>query len=122
MEQYKNSKSVMETETISKNGVRLKSRMSRESGFGFIKDYSEAARWIQKSAEQGNDLAQYDLGDLGVLYVNGYGVTQDYTIAVKWIQKSAEQGNAKAQYNLGAMYENGYGISKNKEIWKTAQL
>ncbi|MCA6073214.1 MAG: sel1 repeat family protein, partial [Endomicrobium sp.] len=44
--------------------------------------------WFQKSADQGNVNAQYNLG---VMYANGEGVQQNYKEAVNWYQKSADQ-------------------------------
>lgn len=72
------------------------------------KDYTEAIKWLRKSAEQGNADAQYRLG---FCYRCGYGVSKDYTEVVKWYRKAAEQGNADAQYNLGFCYKYGYGVS-----------
>ena len=71
------------------------------------KDYKEALRWYRLSAEQGDALAQYNLGNM---YREGQGVPQDYKEAVKWYRLSAEQGFASAQYNLGVMYEIGQGV------------
>jgi TPR repeat protein len=53
-------------------------------------DYTKAVEWYLKSAEQGDSVAQCNLGDC---YYNGEGVNQDYTKAVEWYFKSAEQGN-----------------------------
>jgi TPR repeat protein len=58
------------------------------------KDEKEAAKWITKSAEQGDAKAQYSLG---VYYLSGFGVEKDEKEAVKWLTKSAEQGNAHAR-------------------------
>ena len=71
-------------------------------GFGVSRDYSEAVRWIRKSAEQGNAKGQLNLG---WMYDNGYGVSQDYSEAVKWYRKSAEQGNENAKNNLRILNE-----------------
>ena len=56
-------------------------------------NYTEAAKWYRKAAEQGDDAAQYYLG---VCYANGQGVAQGYVEAVKWFRKAAEQGDADA--------------------------
>ena len=37
-------------------------------------DYSDAARWYRKAADQGNADAQYTLG---IMYADGQGVAQD---------------------------------------------
>ncbi len=74
------------------------------------KDYSQALRYWKQCAEEGNAVAQYNLG---VMYENGEGVPQDYAEAVKWYRKAAEQGYASAQYNLGVMYDNGEGVPES---------
>jgi uncharacterized protein len=75
-------------------------------------DYGEALRLWGLAAEQGNSVAQFNLG---VMYANGRGgLLKDDVKAVEWNQKAAEQGEADAQYNLGVMYANGRGgLSKN---------
>lgn len=77
---------------------------------GCKKDYKQAVNWFRKSAEQGNPLAQCNLG---WCYETGNGVTKDYNQAVDWYRKSAEQGEAVAQRNLGMCYEYGYGVEKD---------
>ena len=70
-------------------------------------DYATALReWIPL-AEQGDAIAQYNLG---VMYRNGQGVPQDYKTAAKWWRLAAEQGDAPAQYNLGLLYGMGTGV------------
>jgi len=58
-------------------------------------------RKLRPLAEQGDALAQYNLG---VMCANGRGVPQDDAEALKWYRLAANQGNAMAQYNLGIMY------------------
>jgi len=76
-------------------------------------DYNEAVKWIRKAAEQGYDIAQYNLGDC---YYYGRGVSQDYNEAVKWFRKASEQGNYVAQYNLGTMFKKGKGVPVDLEV------
>ena len=73
-------------------------------------DYVKAAEWLQKSAEQGFDKAQYFLG---CLYLAGLGVKEDFDKARQWTQKAAEQGYAPAQNNLGCFYARGYGVPQD---------
>jgi TPR repeat protein len=40
----------------------------------------------------------------------------DYATAFREWLPLAEQGNARAQYNLDFMYENSYGVAKNRGI------
>ena len=76
--------------------------------------------WL-KAANQGNAIAQFNLG---TLYENGEGVSQDYSKAFEWYQKAANQGNVDAQFNLGSMYYNGNGVGQNYkkalEWWQKA--
>jgi TPR repeat protein len=81
-----------------------------EQGIGLSQDLSEAARWYRKSADQGNELAQLNLG---VAYDNGLGVQQDFAEAANLYRLSALQGNADAQMNLGDMYRYGRGVKKD---------
>ena len=73
-------------------------------------DYATALREWQPLAEQGDALAQYNLG---VLYRKGRGVPQDDVQARQWYAKAAAQGQAKAQFNLGTLYFNGEGVAKD---------
>ena len=86
-------------------------------------NYTEAAKWFRKAADQGHADAQYGLG---MFYNEGIGVPKNYTEAVKWYRKAAEQGLAEAQYGLGLCYYNGWGVPKNyaeavKWLRKSAQ-
>ncbi len=79
-------------------------------GQGVTQDYSLAAVWWRKVAEQGNSSAQ---GNLGLLYFEGQGVEQDDTQAAAWYRKAAEQGNPEAQSNLAILYVSGKGVSQD---------
>ena len=71
---------------------------------------------LEKAAEQGHPLAQYELGNM---YYDGDGIRQDFTGAFKWYEKAAEQGYSQAQYELGGMYFNGQGVRQDlKEAFK----
>ena len=74
------------------------------------RDEVEAFRRYCKSAEQGNAVAQYNLG---CFYYKGEGVKQDYAKAMEWYCKAAEQGHAKAQYNVGCCYYKGEGVKQD---------
>ena len=67
-------------------------------------------KWITLAAEQGDAVAQYNLG---TMYAKGEGVIQDYQTAAKWFRLAAEQGYAAAQFNLGGMYHQGEGVPTN---------
>lgn len=69
-------------------------------------DYTKAVELVRPLAEQGNVLAQYNLG---VMYADEQGKKHDYQEAVKWFRLAAEQGDADAQVWLGAAYAGGRG-------------
>ena len=73
-------------------------------------NYAEAVKWYRKAAEQGDAVAQCNLG---VMYTTGQGVSQNYTEAVKWCRKAADQGDAQAQCILGVCYDNGLGVPQS---------
>ena len=75
-------------------------------------DYATALREWTPLAEQGNALAQFNLGEM---YKYGQGVPQDAKTALKWFTLAAEQGYADAQNNLGFMYANGNGVPKDSK-------
>ena len=77
-----------------------------ENGQGLTKDHGAAMKWCEKSANQGNDGAQFGIA---LRYDTGGGVRQDYGEAIAWYRRAAERGNAKAQNNLTRIYEDGYG-------------
>ena len=63
--------------------------------------FAETLQTIRAKAQQGNSLAQYNLG---TRYARGAGVAKDDKKAILWYRKAAKQGNANAQYNLGVRY------------------
>jgi len=79
-------------------------------GEGTSQNNSEAARWLQRPAEQGYAEAQYALAEL---YSSGVGITRSYEEAAVWYRKAAEQGFGAAQYKIGIMYAEGYGVRYN---------
>ena len=73
-------------------------------------DYATALREWQPLAEQGQAVAQYQLG---LLYANGKGVTKDDAKARQWYEKAAVQGNAWAQAQIGQLYATGRGVPQD---------
>jgi len=76
-----------------------------------LHDYTQAAYWYRKAAEQGHVNAQFSLG---AFYGNGMGVKQDYEQAFYWYRKAAEQGQVEAQYIVGACYIDGLGVKEDQ--------
>ena len=73
-------------------------------------DFAEAYKQFLPLAEQGDAVAQLNLG---FMYENGRGVPQDYGEAIRWYRQAAAQGYASAQYNLGLMYAYGIGVPQD---------
>ncbi|MGD0465421.1 MAG: SEL1-like repeat protein [Gammaproteobacteria bacterium] len=71
-----------------------------ETGFGFTKNYNEAARWYLLAAKQGMAKAQTKLADL---YMNGLGIPKDYKLALQWYKEAAELGYNYAQYSIALL-------------------
>jgi uncharacterized protein len=70
-------------------------------GLGTAQDYSMAAKYYRRSADQTNYLA---MKNLGYLLMNGYGVEKNEEAAKYWLLKAAREGeNRRAMYNLGAL-------------------
>jgi hypothetical protein len=73
----------------------------------------EAAKWYQMAAEQGDAIAQNNLGSF---YQHGLGVATNYSKAVELYRWSADQGFAMAQNSLGYMYDLGLGVPKDEAV------
>ena len=70
-----------------------------ETGRGVPQNYTEAAMWYRRAAEQGDSLAQYSLG---LLYDKGQGVPQDIVEANKWLNLSTAAAPRRRPGSAGA--------------------
>ena len=68
--------------------------------------------WYKKAADQGVDVAQYNVG---ICYYHGIGVKVDHAEAFRWTKMAADKGFAGACCNLGYFYNNGVGVQQNIE-------
>lgn len=93
-------------------GARLQRHLGEmfKKGQNIDQDLSEAARWYELSAKQGDPDAQFSIASM---YYQGQGVSQCHELAAMWYKKAAEQGDAAAQTNLGVMYDAGDGVEQN---------
>jgi TPR repeat protein len=82
-----------------------------QEGDGVVQDFSKAAIWYRKAAEQNYPNALYNLGHY---YYHGKGVNRDFKAAKYWFEKAASAGNDKAPGNLGVMYMIGEGVSRDR--------
>lgn len=71
---------------------------------------TEAAKWLARSAEAGEPVAQYRMG---TLFERGRGVPADTAKADHWYEAAANQGNRKAMHNLAVAYAEGSGAKKD---------
>jgi TPR repeat protein len=61
---------------------------------GGSKDYTQAAKWYGRAAEQGDIMSQYFLG---TMYAEGQGVPQDDLLAYFWLNLAAARGPTEAR-------------------------
>lgn len=82
--------------------------------------YTETIAWIKKGAQQGNVLAQFNLGGA---YLKGKGVTTDTIEAYKWLFLAAENGHndARAICNALAKKMDAEVVAKAQELAKNWQ-
>ena len=78
------------------------------------RDIEKALSFLQLSADQGNQFAQYQLGKL---YLGeNEDIPRDIEKALSFLQLSADQGNQFALYQLGRLYFHGdEGIPKDMD-------
>ena len=77
---------------------------------GVEQNYSEAFKWYQKAALNGETSA---FTWMGIMYYWGYGTVQDYFQAFRWFKKASQLANPLANYWLGQLYYNGQGTNKD---------
>ena len=70
------------------------------TGTGTTVDYSEAANWVRRAAEQGYARAQLDLA---YLYEQGKGVSLDYVSAYSWYKIAMNGGQKLARSRLKSL-------------------
>jgi TPR repeat protein len=85
---------------------------SYAAGKGVGQDYSHAADWYRKAAEQGSIAGQLHLA---ALYRDGAGkhFARDMVQAVTWYRKAADQGDVGAQATVGLLYSIGQGVPES---------
>ena len=97
-------------EAAKRGNIKAQWRLAEcyEDGNGVPRNPSEAAKWYQKLADEGDAEAQYRLA---VSYpVRG---PEGKTVVFELMHNAAEHGNVKAQMCLGSYYAKGYGVKKD---------
>ena len=78
--------------------VQFRMGLKFANGDGAAQDYTKAAEWYRKAADQRHSLAQFNLG---MMYAQGQGMAADDAQSLVWFGRAAQQGDAGAQFNLG---------------------
>lgn len=76
-------------------------------------DYNEAVKWYRYAAQQGYEVAEYNLY---ICYSEGTGVEKDPQKALEWLKKAAKHGYPNAQDLLGERYYTGENVRRNRRI------
>jgi TPR repeat protein len=66
------------------------------AGMGVPVNNAEAVKWYHLAADQGNAIAQFNLG---VMYANGEGVPSNSVIAYAWLNIAAASGDKNTIHN-----------------------
>jgi len=82
-------------------------------------DHTRALEGWRALADEGNALAQYNVG---LLHYLGHGTARSYAQALIWFHAAARQGLAASYLRLGGMFERGEGVPRDFEqsyLWYT---
>ena len=91
-------------------------------GAGIPVSYSEAAKWFELAATNGDAGA---MNNLALMYDKGMGVTQNHHVALVLFERSARGGYPLAMMNLGVLYANGETVKQDDLVafaWMEAAL
>lgn len=77
-------------------------------GLGVEEDFDKATFFFRKAAENGDRVAQYNLG-----YCYETSIYSNKREAFNWYLKAATQGDADAQNNVGLFYYYGIGVNQD---------
>lgn len=104
----KEQQSKNETDTATDYFKKAQSYYYGENGLE--KNYEEAFKWYQKSADLGNVVAKCCVASC---YEYGDGVEQNYEQAFNCYKSLAENGNGTSQFCLGRFYYEGKGVTQD---------
>lgn len=77
---------------------------------GVKQDYMQAFKWYERSALQGNAVAQYNLG---VILLVGHHDKESKQYGVRMLRAAADSDIPLAQFNLGVAHAQGHGVKKD---------
>ena len=114
------------------------------NGVGVEVNEQKASQYMEKAAEHGSALAQYNmfvflkdsdfqkgvawlkkaadqghataLRDLGMMTVTGQGVEPNPALGIEMEKKAIDYGNTESYYDLGYFYANGVGVEKDIDL------
>jgi TPR repeat protein len=93
-------------------------------GKGINQNYSEAIKWYQKAAAQGEKVAQFNLGllylnladgEVSLIILKDGEVPKDETEGLRWLLMSANQWYVPAVEGLAEIYSKGLGLKQDYE-------
>ncbi|ELA9387157.1 MULTISPECIES: tetratricopeptide repeat protein [Gammaproteobacteria] len=85
--------------------------------YGNRGDATNALKWLTKSANSGNILAQSFLGHLyGGFVTSPFNVKQDFNKSAHFLEGAAKSGDAKSQFRYSALLLDGKGTPKNEAM------
>ena len=76
-------------------------------------NYDEAASWLRKAADSGDEEAQFLYGSM---LAEGLGVDYDQEAAAYWLKMAAEHGHTGAQVLLAESFQSGAGVAVNHAL------
>lgn len=91
-------------------------------GEGVSYNPEQAILWLERAAENEDNIAQFFLGSFYRYGSNFcveedcYIIKQDYSKALYWFEKSATQDNPDAQLSMAILYMQGQGVTKDFAI------
>ena len=76
-------------------------------------DLKAALRYFRISAEKGNPVAAFKLGEI---YENGIGIDKDSLQAFTWYMRSAARNDKDGQLKVGWCYQKGIGVQADPKV------
>jgi TPR repeat protein len=76
----------------------------------YHQNYEKSFFWYSEAAKQGDDRAQYFVGNMSI---NGVGTFQNIPKGIRHLESIAEKGHVGAMFTMGKLNKLGYNIAKN---------
>lgn len=82
-------------------------------GLGIEQDFTKAADWLEKAADQGDSLALKLI--ISMHQSDSEVIEKDYFKMIKWLNQLALENDEDALLTLGRFYEEGLGVRQDEE-------